>query len=102
MSHNQDLAKISRTRRKDQTSPEKLACNFSVIHFVVDMEHHSPDWAPHTQDLCRGRVFGLFNLLSTKKVSVILIVAVESTYIHCKEVCEYVLIHRITCIPKGS
>ena len=26
-------------RRKDQTSPEKLACNFSVIHFVADLEH---------------------------------------------------------------
>ena len=24
---------------KDQTSPEKLACNFSIIHFVVDLEH---------------------------------------------------------------
>jgi len=42
----------------------------------------------------------LFNLMSTKKVSVIVIVAVESTYLHCKEVCEYVLIHRITFIPK--
>ena len=67
---------------KDQTSPEKLACNFSVIHFVVDMEHiHLTGARPHTQDLCRGRVSGLFNLLSTQKVSVILIVAVESTYI---------------------
>ena len=36
------------------------------------------------------------------KVSVILIVVVESTYLHCKEVCEYILIHRITFIPKSS
>ena len=50
--------------------------------------------------------------MSTKKVSVILIISitltllcvvvVESTYLHCKEVCEYVLIHMITFIPKGS
>ena len=29
-------------------------------------------------------------------------VVVESTYGHCKEVCEYVLIHRTTFIPKSS
>ena len=27
------------TPEKDQTSPEKLVCNFRVIHFVVDLEH---------------------------------------------------------------
>ena len=56
------------------------------------------------QDFCRGRVSGLFNLIFVKKESQYNTnnVVVESAYLHCKEVCEYVLIHRITFIPKRS
>ena len=59
MSHNQDLAKIFNgleSRRKGQTSPEKLACNFSVIHFVVDLERIHLTGAPIR------RIFVQFNL----------------------------------------
>ena len=92
MSHNQDLAKtFNGLVLGGKIKLVQNSCNFSVIHFVIDLEHipYSPDWGPHTQDLSRERVSGLFNLLSTKKVNVILIVVVESTHLHCKEVCEY-------------
>ena len=35
----QDSNDSASTPRKDQSIPETLACNFSVIHFVVDLEH---------------------------------------------------------------
>ena len=35
----QDSNDSASTPGKDQSIPEKLACNFSVIHFVVDLEH---------------------------------------------------------------
>ena len=55
------------------------------------------------QDFCRGRVSVLLNLIFVNKESQgnTNNVVVESTYLHCKEVCEYVLIHRTTFIPKS-
>ena len=35
----QDSNDSASTPGKDQSIPEKLACNFSVTHFVVDLEH---------------------------------------------------------------
>ena len=76
----------------------------SVIHLIVDLEYIHLTGAHICRIFVEEEVSGLFNLIFVKKESQYNTnnVVVESAYLHCKEVCEYVLIHRITFIPKSS
>ena len=76
MSHNQDLVKILNRLvlgGKIKLVQKRFACHFNVIYFVVDLEH------THLTGARIRRIFVEEECLfmSTKKVSVILIVVLQ-------------------------
>ena len=76
----------------------------SVIHLIVDLEHIHLTGARMCRIFVEEECLAvLLNLIFVNKESQgnTNNVVVESAYLHCKEVCEYVLIHRTTFSPKS-
>ena len=72
----------------------QVSHNSLRVHFVVDLEHIHLTGARirriFVQEECLGCSISFMSVLW------------KAHFLHCKEVCEYVLIPKITLIPKGS